>query len=642
MSSRTIDHPRYYTKRFMPVSLEELPFDVLFYVTSHLELDDIVSLAHTCRQLQTLLQENGVCKKAIEVRELALHICFSIDHWQARFGFTKEAILAKEQHISYTQAFSCIQDRRHAISNAIPFSARVIGQANDFLYRNGMLCMLEEGIIRTFDIHAQAEGITIDLFSIIDAGAGSSSYSPSFNDVKICLLYYNEDIITIHWQRRNLPNSDRIMAINTSPQASSRPRLLASEPLEFTSKIFARHTSHYLYYGTYSSVGSQGHYEWEIQGISLDKSNDQFNCLQLQGFYGTDIGSTIAFEIHKGYFYAVSNQTSFEVEEIDWTSFYHCIRFPINNPQTENVESNKKLWRRQHDEGVIHDSWTDLSLQIDESKDKLMIIEARREYQKSCSRQIRTYYISEFISGFQSPPSSEDGSPILEATTGPMLPWDDAFVQTLDATNNPNYAPPEPRFNWNFHPEMPLHSHPGRSFILARTKFRAYNYPCSSFFDLVEDDRCCNATSSPCLRLRIGSRRVAPIDLKDVDPQLLSPPALPADVAYRHSPVKMWPPPASRCPCSKRLHQILNPSLPSGPAYSTNITGALDERSLVYMIRPGRSYSGEDNALGVIINVNFNRGPIPPKATKDLSHEQPRCDSAWYWAPGACRSGTCH
>ena len=58
----------------MPVSLERLPFDVLFYVTSHLELDDIVSLAHTCRQLQTLLQENGICKKAIEVQEIALHI----------------------------------------------------------------------------------------------------------------------------------------------------------------------------------------------------------------------------------------------------------------------------------------------------------------------------------------------------------------------------------------------------------------------------------------------------------------------------------------------------------------------------------------------------------------------------------------
>ena len=504
--------------------------------------------------------------------------------------------------------------------------------------------MLEGGVIRTLDIHAQAEGITIDLFTIIDTGTEFSSHLSSFNEAKVCLLYYNEDVVTIHWQLRDLPNSDRIIAIDTRLQTSPKPRVLTSVSLESTDKIFARHTAHYLYYGTYSSVGSQGYYEWEIQGISLDNSNDKFSCnlLQLHEFFGTDIGSTLAFEIHKGYFYAVSNQTSFEVEEIDWTSFYHCIRFPIDNPQPDKWESNKKVWRRQHDEGVMHDSWTDLSLQVDESSDKLMIVEARREYQKSCSRQVRTYYISEFISGIQSPPSSEDGTPILESTAGPMLPWGDAFVQTLDATNNPNYAPSEPRYNWNFHPEMPFRSNPGRSFILARTKFRAYNYSCSSFLDLVEDDRCCNATSSPCIRLRIGSRRVASPKWDIVNPQLLSPPALPGDVAYRHSPVNLWPPPSSKCPCSKRLHQILNPSLPSGPTYSTNITGALDERSLVYMIRPGRSYSGDDNALGVIINVNFNRGPIPPKATKKQLHEQPQCDSAWYWAPGACRSGTCH
>ncbi|KAF1967884.1 hypothetical protein BU23DRAFT_282840 [Bimuria novae-zelandiae CBS 107.79] len=610
----------------MSTKLDRLPFDVLFYVTSHLGVDDIVNLAHTCRQLKTLLQENGVCRNAIE----------------SRFQFTKEANLAQVQRLSYCEAFSCIQDRRNAFANAHPFSARVIGQCNDFLYREGMLCILQGNIIRTLDMHAQTEGVTIDIASIVVTASEPSSSSTEF---KASLLYYNEDIVAIHWELKDQPNSDRIVAINTKLETPNERRLVRSVQLESNYKIFARHTSHYLFYGTYTSVGSQGHYEWEVQGISLDRRNYPLSCntsLQLRGFFGTDIGSTIAFEIHNGYFYAVSNQTSFEVEEIDWTSFYHCIRFPIDNPKIESLKSNKKLWRRQHSEGVIHDSWTDLSLQVDEDTDNLMIVEARREYQKSCSRQVRTYYISEFISSLNSPTSSADGSPILEATAGPMLPWGDAYVQTLDSTNNPNYAPEEPRYNWNFHPEVPRRVTPGRSFILARTKLRAYNYACSSFLDLVEDESCCNDPSTSCLRLRMGSRRVAPSDwkpLEDTIPQLLSPPAQPDDVAYRHFPIKMWPPPASRCPCSRRLHQILNPPLPGGPAYSKSITGTLDERSLVYMIRPGRS--GEYNALGVIVMISFNRGPVPPRGTQDRSHEQAQNESEWHWTPGACRSGTC-
>ncbi|OAG09348.1 uncharacterized protein CC84DRAFT_1193214 [Paraphaeosphaeria sporulosa] len=618
----------------MAGSRAALPFDVLFYITSHLGFDDIVSLAHSCRQLRSLLQENGICRKAIE----------------AEFKYTKEARLAQEQRISYCDAFSHIQDRRHAFSKAHPFSARVIGRANDFCYRKGILCILEGNTIRVSDAHAHGPATTIDLSLIIVEYSESSSSS---SDVKLSLLYYNDDIVTIYVEGRGRHNNGRLYAITTKPGVSDQARLIKRIRLEASDRVFARHTSRFLYYGTYTSVGSQGHYEWEVQGVSLNDENS-LPCtpIQLHGFFGTDLGPTIAFEIHEGYFYAVSNQSTFEAEEIDWTSFYHCMRLPVDNPKAEFLESNKKLWRRQHDEGVIHDSWTDLSLQIDESTNDLMIVEARREYQKNLSRQVRTYYISEFVSGFDSPSSSTGGSPLLEASTGPELPWGDAYIQTLDSTNNPNYAPPESRFNWNFHPEVLHGSNAGRPFILARTKLRAYNYSCASFMDMVEDDRCCTDLSTSCLRLRIGSRRVAPLDWADLStttPQLLTLPALLNDVAYRHSPTRMWPPSASRCPCSKRLHHILNPPLPGGPAYNRSITGTLDERSLVYMIRPGRSYSpSDDNALGIVVMISFNRGPLPPKhGAEDRSREHggdAQYESEWRWVPGAsgrCRERSC-
>jgi hypothetical protein len=51
----------------MPITLEKLPFDILFYVACSLDFDDIIHLSRTCRQLKLLLHENTLCRKVIEV-----------------------------------------------------------------------------------------------------------------------------------------------------------------------------------------------------------------------------------------------------------------------------------------------------------------------------------------------------------------------------------------------------------------------------------------------------------------------------------------------------------------------------------------------------------------------------------------------
>lgn len=162
---------------------------------------------------------------------------------------------------------------------------------------------------------------------------------------------------------------------------------------------------------------------------------------------------------------------------------------------------------------------------------------------------------------------------------------------------------------------------------------------------MVEDDRCCSDPGASCLRLRIGTRRVAPLHCEGLEskmPQLLTLPEFPDDVAYRHSATKMWPPSASKCSCSKMLHRILNPPLPEGPAYNCFITGILDERSLVYMIRPEKSYSpSDDNASGIIVMVNFSRSSLVPRNIEDGSQELVQNESEWHWVPGACRRGDC-
>ena len=228
----------------------------------------------------------------------------------------------------------------------------------------------------------------------------------------------------------------------------------------------------------------------------------------------------------------------------------------------------------------------------------------------------------------------------------PLLPPNDVYTDLLESSNRPNYAPPRRRCTWEFHPEFPPNSDiTSRSFILARTKFRAYNLPCSSFLDLVEDEKCCNDyTTGPCLRIRIGSRRVAPEDWVSLDAppsngaRANSPSIVENDTIYRHSKIRMWPPPPSKCACATRLHGILNPEL--GRRGTRTVTGVVDERSLVYMVKAATaSATTEEKEKGAIILINFARDLPETSATPALGVEKD-VQNVWHWTTD-CRKGQC-
>ncbi|KAF2126796.1 hypothetical protein P153DRAFT_359141 [Dothidotthia symphoricarpi CBS 119687] len=606
----------------MTISLDRLPFDVLFHIASGLDFDDIIHLSHTCRQLKVLLNERTLCRRAVETHH----------------PHTKEAQLAREEAITYKKALQSVYDRRSAISNAYPFSARVLDSGNSFLYRQGVICVLDGNTVRVSDVHSSLDTVHLDLTSLTRSKHNVAS--PLLSDAKVSLLYYSDDILAVHVTNGSRPSNSHIYAISTNTNSPHGGRIIQAISIEACSRLFVRHTSRYLYYGTHTGTGDDGHRKWEIHGVSFDQQYPLPKCerpLLLENFHGNDIGSTVAFEIHDNYFYALSNQGTFEVEEVDWTSFYHVIRFPLDQPLPTAVEKNDRLFRRQHAQGPIHDSWTDLTLQHDERTNQLMIVESRREWAQASSRQSRTFYTSDIK--FPPKPSSTASSPIIEPSDGPMLPENDIYVDVLGSSDNPNYAPTPERLNWMAHPEFHEDVVSPRSFILARTKFRAYNHSCSSFLDLVEDDRCCNDPSAPpCLRLRIGSRRPAPPPYTTAGNGITS--AIPEeDVKYRHSPIRMWPPPARKCPCAARLHRILNPSVSS---HSRTIIGVLDERSLVYMVKPGRSYgSSEESAQGTIVLVDFGRSLQCGDSAQKGNMDDERC---WQWTvglEGRCRGGTC-
>jgi hypothetical protein len=58
---------RYPTPPTMTSSIDQLPFDVLFCIALNLDLEDIVRIGQTCRQLRALLDERTLCRRTVEV-----------------------------------------------------------------------------------------------------------------------------------------------------------------------------------------------------------------------------------------------------------------------------------------------------------------------------------------------------------------------------------------------------------------------------------------------------------------------------------------------------------------------------------------------------------------------------------------------
>lgn len=169
--------------------------------------------------------------------------------------------------------------------------------------------------------------------------------------------------------------------------------------------------------------------------------------IQLKNFFGTDIGQTVAFEIIDGYFYAVSNQSTYEVEEIDWTSYYHCYRFPLGTEDHGKLQ-HKRIWRRQHREGPINDCWTSVSIHKDEKTGVVTIVEARREWIGGTSTQTRTFYFELLTFDDEEEEcncqrlgtlASSSDAFIPNATTFTSLDVDRVLLKTLTKGDCPNY-----------------------------------------------------------------------------------------------------------------------------------------------------------------------------------------------------------
>ncbi len=324
---------------------------------------------------------------------------------------------------------------------------------------------------------------------------------------------------------------------------------------------------------------------------------------QLADFVGSDIGSTACFKIHEDHLYAVSNQTSFEVEEIDWTSYYHCIKIPLGDKKPDLKAY--RIWQRQHGEGPINDSWTDLSLQKDEQTNELLIVECRKEWLGGGSANIRTYYTQ--------PLRLNAGDDVIQTCN---FPADDPLTRTLDEHSKPHFSEPRKRIRKHYHHEYeqsrldPRNSAP-RDFILAKTKFRAYNSSAMSFIDLVSDPAPVaigSARMRDRLRLRIASRKQRSPLVNDPDcpgQMLLRKPELDenddpikgSEEDFHPTEIYLWPPDDA----PTEIYDVLCPAGRMG-----NVDAIADERSIIYITdAPSNATRGGGNARAIVM-ISFD------------------------------------
>lgn len=518
---------------------------------------------------------------------------------------TKEGQLALRKKIGYREAIGRLYDINEAFATAQPYSVTVLSYGETFLYNQGFLCYIHANEIRVLDVHSAKDVEQVLNIKTVLRRVFPDLIPEEEDSVQLSLLHYNDGIVAFLCEICDRGESWLIAVDVTEDRKSGRVRVC--KQLQSTRRLFVRHNQAYLYYGTHSALGTHGYHEWSIQCVNLkDRKDITQRPIVLDGFAGSEIGQTVCFDIYKDHLYAVTNQVNFEEEEVDWTSYYvwACI------PPSKDLRSVKlnRIWRRQHREGPINDTWTDISLRKDEATERLLILECRREWKDGRSENVRSYYTQPLLSPEEisqnghklnisekqeqsqlAESASSVSSPLSDSRPPSMrfLP-DEPLTMTLDSSSKPNYEPPKERIGRHVHAEYSLEEVTllRRDFILAKTKCRTYNPSASAFLDLVNDPKQDSGYSIPRDRLRIRTvsrKRRCPIDEDGDEGEkgMLFKPKLRADGSpiewseerFVSRGIKLWPP--DNAP--EELSELLCPSKRTGRVHAI-----ADERSLVY------------------------------------------------------------
>lgn len=492
--------------------------------------------------------------------------------------------------------------RRKALKTASPFACATIAFADAYLYCHGLFCYTLEDRLRILDLHnSGTEEVVIYMPELLRLSIPERQES---QEVIFDILYASDGIVCCLF---NLIASSWLIAFHVTSC-----RILVTAAVEPSPRTFVRHNQHLLYFGTNSGDVIDKYEEWVITCYDFAGSR-WLDCPQhVPDIAGSEIGTTICFEIVDNVLIAVTNQVSVDA---DYVSFYSCFFFvPLGDRLKAESASE---WRRNHVEGPIDDRWTSIQLEIDEREHCLKIVEGRQEWYEGSSKSGLRYYTTNLTIPTISPgdqPCRTFGS--YPVYTEDSIPTPDPFLwygSNLWAANShlalpplirllkgphPGHFPPRLRAAENVHPISSGDSTP--SHTCAKSKVRSYNPSASTALYLVDDPLPTDWQGRQRLRLRVGSRSPGPL-LQDQRGHWQDRPhwdlSMALEKMYIAPPVTFWPGAQDPTLANESLddiYRLMNP-----PAFLGNVQGTADERSLIYV-------TGNEEAPKAVIFINFD------------------------------------
>ncbi|KAL8786876.1 MAG: hypothetical protein Q9213_002507 [Squamulea squamosa] len=542
--------------------------------------------------------------------------------------------------MSPLDAVLSIYERQQALWQARPSSIIALGDGQSFVYRQGMIAYIQADLIRILDVHnaSHTEGV------IYPSVVGTQLLGIDCRASEVELLHLQDGLLTVIYHGEIRTNGWRswILVINITEYEG----LSLAVDLWTTEDILVRNNGQYVCIVAPTGLSASGrHREWVFRVFDIDDMPAKSPILQIPELAVQEVGSALAFEVYDGFFYAISTQSTREMDEPEWVSHYTCFRFPLNHPDPLTLES-VRLWRRHHREGPINDLWTDLQLVRDETTRELTIIEARKEWTEGSSTQRRTWYRQKLPAVFSNHKDSKDHNTtdlssqnnsllaasqpedlVSSSTTSdsPYLfsipPKEDISVgNPSETTSRLDQLPPHPRLPCNTHSEYSPTSRPPSvmdNFILAKSKYRTYVPDANAFLDLVADDHQTASSNvwAQRLYLRIGSRKEAsPLDERGIIHQHYvhrhtGQTIEGSELRYKDNGIHFWPP----ADAPTVLVDLLNGSTRSHASCDGtgsrrkplgDVTAASDERSIIYLVKEKGAAEYES---GRLILINFDQ-----------------------------------
>ncbi|RDL30210.1 uncharacterized protein BP5553_10488 [Venustampulla echinocandica] len=489
--------------------LLHMPYEVLLSIMEDFDFVDVANLALTCKDLKFLVVEERICKPITKAR------------------FSSEAKSAVLTGGGYARALRSIAKRREALATVSPFTVTTIGYCHTYIYCKGVLCYTLDNRIRILNLHGSGHDELVISIRQLLMVSGIQNYTKRTFEI----LYCSKEVVSCLSRSLN-PDDQTLWLIVFGINGVD---LLVEEFV--STHIFVRHNEKFLYVGIDSGVDTSS---WVVQGYDLTTQKQFPQKVDLPDVVGSVVGTTVCFEIHGSYFYALSTRDI--MDTMDYESYYCCFRFPLDSPSNELLEQTE-MWRRRHEEGPIDERQTILRLDEDETTGKLMIIECRLEWLQGQRRQ-RTYYATEII---WLEDKSETSSISSRSQNG--------FEQT---------EPPQ---------RLPENTHPDNGFLIHTIRVQSYQTLCATFLDLFDD-----TAGTQMLRLHACSRQPKP-PLENTS-GVLRAPSETLETAlkelYRED-ISFWPKSLDTAE-SEELLRLLNP-----PMYSGDVQGIADERSMVYV-----------------------------------------------------------